>query len=142
MSGPSTDVAAVLAANDAFYQAFESLDVDRMRAVWLDDARIRCTHPGWPVLAGVEAVMESWARIFAGALEMRFALANVSCEVEGDVAWVVCVEQLQSRHPDGSGGGLIQATNLFQRVAGRWLVVHHHGSPLAAPPSPPPESMH
>src|SRR5690606_37807844 len=31
-----TDVDALVQANEAFYQAFESLDTDRMRAVWRD----------------------------------------------------------------------------------------------------------
>ena len=67
-----TDAEAVLAANDAFYRAFESLDIDRMRAVWLNGASISCIHPGWGALVGWPAVMESWEQIFAGTLHMEF----------------------------------------------------------------------
>jgi ketosteroid isomerase-like protein len=125
-----TDAEAVLAANDAFYRAFESLEVDRMRALWLPSPTVLCIHPGWPALVGFSAVMESWEQIFAGTLAMRFDLADVSVVVEGDVAWVVCVEAIDSRQPDGRARARVQATNVFQRRDGRWWIVHHHGGPL------------
>ena len=63
-------------------------------------------------------------------VEMRFAQENVHVAVTGDLGWVVLVEQIASRHPDGAGSGRVQATNLFERVDGRWYLVHHHGSPI------------
>jgi hypothetical protein len=125
-----TDRDAVIRANDAFYRAFESLDPGEMEKVWLRAAHIRCVHPGWGALGGWDAVMESWQRIFAGALEMRFTQERVHVAVTGDLAWVVLVERIESLHPDGPGGGRVQATNLFERVAGAWYLVHHHGSPI------------
>jgi ketosteroid isomerase-like protein len=125
-----TDPEAVLAANDAFYRAFESLEVDRMRALWLPSPTVVCVHPGWPALVGFSAVMESWEQIFAGTLAMKFALADVSIVVHGDVAWVVCVEEIDSRQADGRARARVQATNVFQRRDGSWWIVHHHGGPL------------
>jgi ketosteroid isomerase-like protein len=125
-----TDAEAVLAANDAFYRAFESLEMDRMRALWLPSATIVCIHPGWNALVGWPAVMESWEQIFAGTLAMQFVLADVSVVVHGDVAWVVCVEQIDSRGADGRAQARVQATNVFQCRDGRWWIVHHHGGPL------------
>jgi hypothetical protein len=40
-----SDRESVLAANRAFYDAFESLDAEKMEAVWLRDPRIICIHP-------------------------------------------------------------------------------------------------
>jgi ketosteroid isomerase-like protein len=128
-----TDAEAVLAANDAFYRAFESLEVDRMRELWLPSATIVCIHPGRTALVGWPAVMESWEQIFGGTLAMRFALADVSVVVHGDVAWVVCIEQIDSRQADGRAQARIQATNVFQRRDDRWWIVHHHGGPLFEP---------
>lgn len=42
----------VEAANRAFYQAFETLDIQEMEKVWLRAPHIKCIHPGWPLLAG------------------------------------------------------------------------------------------
>lgn len=128
-----TDDDAVLAANDAFYRAFESLEIDRMRALWLSSATISCIHPGWAALVGWPAVMESWEQIFAGTLSMRFTLSDVSVHVAGDAAWVLCVENIESRQVDGAAAARVQATNVFQRRDGRWHIVHHHGGPLFGP---------
>jgi ketosteroid isomerase-like protein len=128
-----TDEEAVLAANDAFYRAFESLDVARMEEIWLRAPHITCVHPGWGALVGWGPVMESWARIFDGTLGMRFTLTQVEVEVRGDVAWVVLVENVESNHREGKMAGVVQATNLFERRDGRWFLVHHHGSPVYPP---------
>ncbi len=125
-----TDRDAVLQANEGFYRAFASLDRTRMAQVWLHAPHIRCIHPGGTVLAGWDAVMQSWADIFTGALEMRFVTEDVQVALAGDLAWVVLVEQITSRHRDGAGSGRIQATNVFERVDGTWYLVHHHGSPI------------
>jgi ketosteroid isomerase-like protein len=125
-----SDAEAVLAANDAFYRAFESLEIDRMRAVWLNGPTISCIHPGWGALVGWPAVMDSWEQIFSGTLHMQFTLSEVSVTVHGDVAWVVCIEGIDSRQVDGRAQARVQATNVFQRHDGRWALVHHHGGPL------------
>lgn len=131
----------VLEANAAFYRAFESLDLARMEAVWLRAPYITCVHPGWALLAGWGPVMESWAGIFAGTLEMRFTLTDVHVELRGDLAWVLLVENLASGHRDGRVTARIQATNLFERRDGQWYLVHHHGSQLH-PGVASPESIH
>jgi len=55
------DEQAVLAANKAFYDAFEAGDATAMAAVWSIGPHVACTHPGWPALSGRDDVLESWA---------------------------------------------------------------------------------
>ncbi len=124
------DPEAVLAANARFYDAFRSLTLERMEAVWLQSSAISCVHPGWGALVGWGPVMESWGRIFGNTLEMRLTIANVHVEVHGDVAWVLLTEELESHHRDGKITAHVQATNVFRREGGGWLLVHHHGSPV------------
>ena len=45
------------------------------------------------------------------------------------LAWVTCDENILAG--DGGSGGTVAALNLYQRDAGRWLLVAHHGSPVA-----------
>ena len=135
--------AAVLAANAAFYRAFEDLDLAAMEAVWLNAPYVKCVHPGWSLLTGFGPVMDSWQRIFANTRGMHFELANILAEVVGDLAWVVLMEVIETQTPEGIERGLVQATNIFQRDGGRWLLIHHHGSPVYMPPSEAgPERMH
>jgi ketosteroid isomerase-like protein len=121
-------------ANLAFYRAFESLDASKMREVWLRSARVQCTHPGWCRLVGYEAVLNSWERIFESTFETSFELTGLEISVVGDFAWVVCTENIISHTYDGISRAQVEATNLFERHAGRWWLVHHHGSPVMSAP--------
>jgi ketosteroid isomerase-like protein len=123
-----SDRADVEEANAAFYRAFESLDLAEMDAVWAHDAHVRCVHPGWPLLCGWEAVRESWERIFASTEEMRFTLSGVTANVVGDVAWVTCTENILSEVGERVAVTAILATNLFERSAAGWRLIHHHAS--------------
>jgi len=137
------DRGAVLNANTAFYHAFESLDLARMEGVWLQNASISCTHPGWHLLVGWGPVMASWLRIFTNSEVMKFTITDAHAEVVGDLAWVVCTENLESTHGTETVSARLQATNVFRRSEGRWWLVHHHASTVAGPPSDgTPESMH
>jgi ketosteroid isomerase-like protein len=133
-----TDLDAILEANAAFYEAFQSLDLARMEAIWLHAPYIKCVHPGWSLLVGWGPVMESWQRIFAGTLEMRFTLSDAHVGVQGDLAWVVVTENIDTRTRDGKMEARVQATNVFERRDGRWFLVHHHGSPIYSPLDVPP----
>jgi ketosteroid isomerase-like protein len=127
--GIDTTTDAVLAANASFYEAFEARDMDAMSEVWEHSDRVVCTHPGWTLLRGWGAVSASWFALFGGPQVLQFILTNTSAVVEGDTAWVTVDENLIG--PDGTGG-TVAALNLFVRVDGRWLMVAHHGSPVAS----------
>ncbi len=131
-----TDSEAVRRANDAFYRAFESLDPAAMERVWLHSVRVQCTHPGWRRLVGYPVVIESWQRIFQNTIEMRFDLTAVEVNVSGDMAWVVCTEYITAKTLDGPSVARVEATNVFERHDGHWLLVHHHGSPVVASDGP------
>ncbi|HSD09852.1 MAG TPA: nuclear transport factor 2 family protein [Candidatus Binatia bacterium] len=129
-------------ANLAFYRAFESLDVKKMQDVWLQSARVQCTHPGWRRLVGYAAVMDSWERIFESTFEMSLDLTGVEISVVGNLAWVVCTENITSRTYDGVSRAQVEATNLFERHGGEWRMVHHHGSPVVSAPGSEEPSPH
>jgi ketosteroid isomerase-like protein len=121
------EIEQVLAANQAFYDAHEERDLDAMRAVWEHSDRVVCIHPGWPILRTWRHVEESWRRILAGPGRNQFILTNQAVAIDGDLAWATLDENLVDR----SGTGTVAATNLFARTEGRWLLVVHHGSPVA-----------
>ena len=91
-----------------------------------------CTHPGWSALDGWAEVMESWERIFEGAAMMTFTITGAQATVESGVAWVTCTENLTSVAGGRVVDARVEATNVFRSRRGRWLVVHHHGSPVSA----------
>jgi ketosteroid isomerase-like protein len=130
-----SDEAEVAEANARFYRAFEALDADTMAAVWDHGDHVKCVHPGWPLLTGWEAVGTSWENIFANTQEMRFTISGVRVVVSGDSAWVTCTENILSEVQGRLSATAILATNLFERQADGWRMVHHHASHVLAPPA-------
>lgn len=127
----SADHEAVLAANQAFYDAFEARDLDAMSQVWEHSDRVTCVHPGWASLRGWGAVAGSWVALFGGPQQLQFLVTDARAEVVGDVAWVTLDEDLLG---DGTGA-TVASVNVFVRApdAGSgWLLVAHHGSPVAS----------
>jgi len=128
-------VREVFAANQRFYEAFESLDIRRMAAVWRQDDDVQCVHPGWPRLIGWRAVRDSWIRIFNNTRSMAFRISDTKITVEDSVAWVVCVEWITMVVDEEPQETRVLATNIFRRRDDHdqidpWLMVLHHGSPV------------
>jgi len=117
------DEPAILAANDAYYRAFATADFAAMSRIWADD-NVSCIHPGWPVLIGRQAILESYREILRNPDRERIEPRNETVMVSGDEARVFCVEFV--------GGTALATTNLFKRVADVWRMTHHQASPIAA----------
>ena len=128
------DAEAVRQANARFYKAFESLTLAAMERLWAHGDHVACVHPGWQRLTGWEAVRESWDAIFRNTVEMRFTITDVRVEVRGDLAWVVCTENILSEARGNLAVTAILATNVFERRGPDWLMVHHHASHILAAP--------
>jgi ketosteroid isomerase-like protein len=114
----------VLAAHVAFYDAFESRDLDAMSDIWEHSDRVSCAHPGWPLLRGWAAVASSWVALFQGPPQMQFILTEARVEIAGDVGWVTVDENIL----DEDSGATVAALNLFVRTDQGWRMVAYHGS--------------
>jgi ketosteroid isomerase-like protein len=123
-------------ANQRFYRAFESLDIKQMDQVWAQEDLVYCVHPGWDLRAGWPAVRDSWVQIFNYALSMRFAITAIKVNIEGDCAWVTCMEYITSMMDGSPQYSRVLATNIFKKQGEQWRMVHHHGSPVFRAASP------
>jgi ketosteroid isomerase-like protein len=85
------------------------------------------------MLEGWDAVRQSWEAIFRGSEEMRFSIGNVQVRSAGEVAWVTCTENILSDTRGKLTVTTLLATNVFERRAGAWLMVHHHASHVLTP---------
>jgi len=125
---------AVLAVNSALYTAFESADLDALKAIWLDADEVSCIHPGWLPIHGRSAVLRSYAAIMAGTTYIQFFLTDVEVSIAGDTAVVTCTENILSAGegmPDTTfAGARAVATNVFRRTSAGWRLWAHHGSPV------------
>jgi ketosteroid isomerase-like protein len=138
---PTTaEARAVEAANQAFYDAVETSDLDALETIVLLGPlaeTVSVVHPGWPVLRGRREVMRSYALIMANTEYIQFFLTDVEVAVDGDIALVTCTENILSGGPaeeDGSAGSLVGgrvvATNVFRRTPDGWRLWVHHASPV------------
>ncbi len=111
-----------LNANEGFYRALGSSDAGAMENVWARVAPVTCLHPGWTLLSGREAVLESWRTILANPNQPRIVGGGASVTVFGDAALVLCREVVS--------GSALYATNVFVREEGTWRMTHHHSGPV------------
>jgi ketosteroid isomerase-like protein len=120
-----TDKDAILAANAAYYAAFAEADFAAMSGLWAEDD-VSCIHPGWPVLVGRNAILDSYKNILRNPNRERLEHRNhtvIMSETEGRV---FCVELVEG------AGFALAATNWFRHVDGAWRMVHHQASPIAS----------
>jgi len=123
----------VLDVNKNFYHALQTLNLEEMEAVWLQEEWVRCLHPGWDILEGWEAVRESWQQIFETTKFLRVSLGVQSVRVEKAMAWVCCTEKISSAAEGRFETTYVQTTNIFKLLNGDWYMVHHHSSHLPTP---------
>lgn len=120
----------IISANEAFYRAFEKKDIEAMSAVWSQGTGSLCIHPGRNVLRGWKEIRSSWELIFRNTQYLEIEIDILTLEIRDNTAYVVLVEKLLQV----SSGRRVQAqsvaTNIFERMASKWYLVHHHGSPL------------
>ena len=121
--------------NNEFYQAFENLSIERIDKIWKHDDHIVCIHPGRDLFRGWLAVRESWITIFNNTDNIRFVITNTNVKLfDHDVAAVVvCLENIETTLENDQVIKIgVNATNIFeQNEQSKWLLVHHHGSPVA-----------
>ena len=114
---------SVLAANEDFYKAFNQKDLTLMDDLWATSDDISCIHPGWNVLQGREAVLESWHGILSNANQPRIVVGGATVVFSGNAAVVLCRELV--------AGSPLAATNVFVKHGEDWKLLHHQSGPVS-----------
>lgn len=126
------------AAEQAFYDAMGSGDLEAMMAVWADDDDAVCVHPGGPRLVGSDAIRESFGEIFeAGTLQV--GTAAVRAFRHGDVAIHNLVEQITVIGQMGAELVSVVATNVYVKSGYGWQMMLHHAAAADTDTEPEPD---
>jgi len=122
----AADDELILFANEAFYAAFASGNMEAMNDIWADNAPLVCLHPGATPIFDRAEIMRSWEHILAdaGVSDMKMRAPRVLA-YDG-FALVTCYETM--------GGGALIATNAFIREDGNWRMISHQAGPCADAP--------
>ncbi|MFI5304079.1 MAG: nuclear transport factor 2 family protein [Nitrospiria bacterium] len=120
----------VIKANEIFYRTFESLDIKEFEKLWSHAEYVQCIHPGWAPCSGWQKVRDGWVMIFNHTRALHFSITDIRAHVEGSMGWVVCFENLESKDGERWVKSQVLATNIFEKKEDKWLIIHHHGSPI------------
>jgi ketosteroid isomerase-like protein len=115
-------------ANNIFYEAFQSLSIEKMEKVWHHGDDVVCIHPGWDLITGWLAIRESWVTIFQNTNSIKFLITNTKIQVFKDIAVVICLENIESIIEGQIIRSGVLATNIFKQFKSDWAIMHHHGS--------------
>lgn len=132
-----SDTQAVLAVNQAFYRAFEQKDLQTMSHLWSQTMTSTCVHPGRPPLRGWEQIRFAWEQIFRSTEAFQIQTDIINTEISGNLAYVFLVAKLVQVINGRPMEAQSVITNVFERTANAWYLIHHHGSPIMPPPNQP-----
>ena len=121
-------------ANEKFYEAFNTQNLNLMQEVWHEDVSIVCVHPGWSPLKGYEAIIKSWDTIFHNTDNLEIKLSHVEIISSAGLAWINCQENLFSITTTGVQASKVHATNLFKKIGNHWKIILHHASSIPSFP--------
>ncbi len=121
---------AVLAANRAFYKAFNDRDAAAMEMIWAPSGAVICLHPGQQALHGRAEIMASWRAIMKHPEAPRVRCTEEWVVGRPGLALVICREILPN--------GQLMASNLYVRTSDGWHMTSHHSGPV--PPVAPERS--
>ena len=123
------DVAAVTAANNAFYTAMSGLDAAAMEKVWAPEAYITNIRPRAKTVSIGSPVVQNDFKdgLFPALAQMVLKPVDPQVHVNGNVAWTVGLETGEAKAKDGTSRAIANlVTNIFEKTDGRWLLVSHH----------------
>lgn len=113
------------AAENAFYAAMATGDLDGMMSLWADDDAIVCNHPGGPRLIGAPAIRASFREIFSHG-GVRITTAELQTFRTAEVAVHSLIERIAVEGRGGSEVVEVIVTNVFVRTGGEWRILVHH----------------
>ena len=117
-------------AENAFYEAFQQLDIELMMTVWANTQDITCIHPGGTRLEGQLNIRDSWQKIFSQDNGIKFEINQKKIVKDGNIAIHHVIEAI---YMDGELQSEILATNIFRNESGSWHMILHHASPELRP---------
>ncbi len=130
MTDSLADREAVLTTNQAFYDAFSQRDISTMSGLWWQGSTSLCVHPGGRVITGWEEIRASWESIFSNTNSLEIDLEIIKLEADRSLAYIVVREIVLQSSRGRKFKAESTATNIFQKMAQKWYLVSHHGSPI------------
>lgn len=121
-------------AEDAFYDALEAGDLERLMGVWDSSEDSACLLPMQALVRGPLAIREIFARLFKHQSGVELSVRHLHWIESSDLAVHLVEETPLATDPQGPPPGPIYGTNIFRRTPQGWRLVLHQNAPLPPPP--------
>jgi ketosteroid isomerase-like protein len=128
----SADLDKVKAASQAFYQALAVIDDgEAMGKVWAHTGYVTYYGPGaQAIIVGWDAQKQYWVATNKEIPGRSVSFQTAELHVTGNLAWEMGEEIGSGKLKDGSTLEIdFIATNVYEKINGRWLMVSHHVQP-------------
>jgi ketosteroid isomerase-like protein len=128
----AADMDGVQAASKAFYAALPVLDNgEAMEKVWAHTNYITYVGPrSKSIIVGWEEQKKYWVDTNKLFSQRNATLGDQHIHVVGNLAWEAGQETGDTKMKDGPAAKIDYiATNVYEKIDGRWLIVSHHVQP-------------
>ena len=124
-------------AEDAFYDAIDERDAERLRSVWEDSGEIACLLPMQPMLHGAE-VHEAFRPLTDGEIQIEIQVRHIRWLEAGELAIHFVEERVKL--PGSPPQPAVYGMNIYRKGNTGWRLLIHQNSPTPPPPAsmPPP----
>jgi len=118
-------------AEDAFYDAIDDVDAERLRWVWEDSPDIACLLPMQPMLHG-EDVHEAFRPLTDGEIQLEIQVRHIRWVEAGELAIHFLEEMviMTGNLPQPA----VYAMNIYRMGDAGWRLLVHQNSPKPPPP--------
>ena len=127
----SLEEAALLRAEEAQAERVRKRDLEGYMKFYAhrDDLTLYDTE-GTDAIIGWEACRKYWAEQFSGLRSVnKLELSKVRVHVVGDMGFVTATWTLEATTKDGDAMAQTgRLTDIWQKIEGKWLIVHEHSS--------------
>lgn len=116
-------------ASIQFYAALNRMlngDAKALADIWSHGAAVTAMHPIGGRSVGWDAVRTSFEEVAQLASDGKVELKDQLVQVAGDVAYEVGVEHGRLKLAGQQVTIEHRVTNIYQRQAGSWKMIHHH----------------
>jgi len=125
------ELATAQDAEDAFYDAIDDRDAERLRAVWEDSPDIACLLPMQPMLHGAN-VHEAFRPITNGEIQLEIQVRHIRWLEAGNLAIHFLEERISMRGNPPQPA--VYAMNIYRKGDSGWRLLVHQNSPTPPPP--------
>jgi len=132
------DFATPQDAEDAFYDALDDADAERMHRVWDESPDVACLLPMQALAHGPD-VYKVWEPLMKGEVHLDIQVRHIRWLEVGEVA-IHYVEETVTV-PGRGKQPPVYATNVFRKGDRGWRMILHQNSPAPPPPGAVPTGM-